>query len=294
LTEIRVHLGNVGSKLESYIDMEIWQQLIDVNDTRLYCERAGAGDALLLVHGGGGDRRFWDGQFEKLAETYDVVRYDLRGYGRSDDPVEGQAYRHADDLHGLMLALGISRADIAGFSLGCQVVVDAYTVYPELFRSIIAVGPFISGHTSPATDALFGAYIDCGEVFRRGGARAAAEGFVSIPAFNPAHMDLQAKTEIVGICRDYAWWWANHVDPMQNVQPVATEVLTNIQVPLLIVTAEYDAAACREVADLLEQHVRLNKRVDFTGATHFMLMEKPVEFNQALTQFISDVDRSGH
>ena len=274
--------------------MEVWQKLIDVNGTRLYCERAGAGDPLLLVHGGGGDRRFWDGQFEKLAETYDVVRYDLRGYGKSDNPVEGQAYRHADDLHGLMLALGISRADIAGFSLGCQVAVDAYTVYPELFRSIIAAGPFISGHTSPATDALFDAYIECGEIFRRDGARAAADAFVNIPAYNPAHMDLQVKTEISGICRDYRWWWANHADPMQNVQPVATELLPNIQVPMLIVTAEYDATACREVADLLEQHVKVTKRVDFAGATHFMLTEKPADFNRALTQFISDMDRSGH
>jgi pimeloyl-ACP methyl ester carboxylesterase len=275
--------------LEGNINMEIWQQLVDVNDTRLYCERAGTGDPLVLVHGGGGDRRYWDGQFEKLAETHDVVRYDLRGYGKSDNPVEGQAYRHEDDLHGLLMALGISRADIAGFSLGCQVVVDTYTVHPHLFRSIIAVGPFTSGHTSPATDALFGAYVECGEIFGRDGARAAAEGFVGIPAFNPAHIHSQAKTKILNICSDYSWWWASHADPMESVQPTAAALLKNIQVPLLTVTAEYDAAACREVADLLEQQVALNSRVDIAGATHFVLMEKPADFNRALTQFISEV-----
>jgi pimeloyl-ACP methyl ester carboxylesterase len=48
------------------------------------------------------------------------------------------------------------------------------------------------------------------------------------------------------------------------------------------------------VADLLEKHVQLNTRVDFAGASHFMLMEKPADFNRALTRFIIEVNRSGH
>jgi pimeloyl-ACP methyl ester carboxylesterase len=266
--------------------MKISQQMIDANGTRLYCERAGSGALLVLVHGGGGDMRYWDAQFTALATAYDVVRYDLRGFGKSDDPVEGEAYRHEDDLQALMEALGLADAHIAGFSLGCQIVVDAYTVHPNLFRSIIAVGPYVSGYGSSAADALFGAYIECGEIYGQEGADAAAVGFANIPAFNPAHMQPQAKAAIIDICRDYRWWWADHTDPMQGVAPVATEVLANISVPLLIVSADHDATVCQEVADLLEQHVPQNQRITIPAATHFMLMEKPAEFNEALTNFL--------
>jgi pimeloyl-ACP methyl ester carboxylesterase len=266
--------------------MDIWQKLVPVNDTNLYCERAGAGDALVLVHGGGGDRRYWDEQFLDLAQEFDVIRYDLRGYGESDLPVEGNAYRHEDDLRGLLLALGVSKADIAGYSLGCQIVVDTYTLYPELFRSIIAVGPYVSGYSSPASDSLFGGYAECAETFCNAGAPAAAKGFVSIPAFNPAHIHSEARAKVQGICGDYCWWWANHDDPMQSVSPLGVEALADINVPLLSVTAEYDAGVCREVAELLKRDVPDNKRLDIAGATHFMLLEKPAEFNKGLVDFL--------
>ncbi len=272
-----------------YTAMEILQQLVPVNDTRLYCERAGQGDALVLVHGGAGDRRYWDGQFPALAQQYDVIRYDLRGYGRSDSPVEGQAYRHEDDLHELLRTLGVARAHVAGYSLGCQIVVDAYTLYPQLFQSMIAVGPYISGHTSPAADALFGGYAECGTVFNRAGPRAAAEQFLSIPAFNPEQIHAGIRRELLTICSEYAWWWADHEDPLVPVSPVATEVLTQIQVPLLTITAEHDAAVCREVAVRLEQSVAGSRRVDLAGATHFMLMEQPAVFNRVLVEFIGQV-----
>jgi len=266
--------------------MDIWQKLVAVNDTHLYCERAGAGDVLLLVHGGGGDRRYWDEQFLHLAKEFDVIRYDLRGYGESDLPAEGIAYRHEDDLRDLMLALEVSKADIAGYSLGCQIVVDAYTLYPELFRSIIAVGPYVSGYSSPASAQLFGGYAGCAETFRDAGAIAAAASFVNIPAFNPARINPEVRSRVQNICEDYQWWWANHDDPMENVTPLAVSALADISVPLLCITSEYDAVVCREVAELLERDVVGHQRLDIAGASHFMLLEKPVEFNQGVIDFI--------
>lgn len=266
--------------------MDIWQKLIAVNDTHLFCERAGAGDVLVLVHGGGGDRRYWDEQFLYLAKEFDVIRYDLRGYGESDLPAEGMAYRHEDDLRGLLLVLEVSKAHIAGYSLGCQIVVDAYTLYPELFRSIIAVGPYVSGYSSPTSEQLFSGYAGCAETFCAAGALAAATSFVSIPAFNPTRINPEVRARVQGICEDYQWWWANHDDAMENVHPLAVSGLADISVPLLCVTSEHDAAVCREVAELLERDVAGCDRLDIAGASHFMLLEKPVEFNQGLADFL--------
>jgi pimeloyl-ACP methyl ester carboxylesterase len=75
---------------------------------------------------------------------------------------------------------------------------------------------------------------------------------------------------------------------LENVSPVATDVLTKIAVPTLTITAEFDAKACLEVADLLQQHVVRNERVDIAGASHFMLMENPDEVNRVLIDFLQD------
>jgi hypothetical protein len=55
----------------------------EVNGTRLYYEVAGTGDPIVLIHGNFGDRRYYDGQFEALARLHRVLRYDIRGYGKS-------------------------------------------------------------------------------------------------------------------------------------------------------------------------------------------------------------------
>src|SRR4030095_3666201 len=55
----------------------------EVNQTKLYYEIAGKGEPLILIHGSFGDRRFWDLQFYALSKKYKVLRYDLRGFGRS-------------------------------------------------------------------------------------------------------------------------------------------------------------------------------------------------------------------
>jgi 3-oxoadipate enol-lactonase len=267
--------------------------LANVNGTQLYFERAGSGDPLVLVHGGAGDLRYWDGQFLELARHYDVVRYDLRGYGKSATPIEGEPYRHEDDMHALLVELDITKAHIAGYSLGCQIVVDAYTLYPEHFRSLVAVGPYVSGYSSAATDALFGGYGRCGEMFAQTGAQGAAEHFIRIPAFNPEHIASQVQSRLLEICGEYSWWWADHADPLEPVQPVAVDVVADVRVPVLIISAEFDAAACREVADLLAAALPNSKRVDISAASHFMLMEKPGEFNAVVLDFLDSQVSSG-
>jgi 3-oxoadipate enol-lactonase len=62
---------------------------VEVPGGRLFYETAGSGPAVVLVHGGMWDRRMWDDQMEAFAEDHLVVRYDARGYGKSDLPTRG-------------------------------------------------------------------------------------------------------------------------------------------------------------------------------------------------------------
>ena len=53
---------------------------VEVNGAQLYYERAGAGPALLMIHAGIADCRMWDHEFASLADSYQTVRFDMRGY----------------------------------------------------------------------------------------------------------------------------------------------------------------------------------------------------------------------
>ena len=57
--------------------------IASVNGTKLYYEQAGQGPTLVFIHGFSLDSRMWDDQFETFARDYHVIRYDLRGFGRS-------------------------------------------------------------------------------------------------------------------------------------------------------------------------------------------------------------------
>ena len=75
-----------ASLAEETEEIQIETGYAEVNNTRLYYEVAGSGDAILLIHGNGGDRRHWDEQFEVFAKDYKVVRFDVRGFGKSAKP----------------------------------------------------------------------------------------------------------------------------------------------------------------------------------------------------------------
>src|SRR5512132_954532 len=86
----------------------------EVGGARIYYEVAGAGHPLILVHAGVADSRMWDRQFHVFAEHYVVIRYDLRGFGRTSIP-SGLFASH-EDLAGLLRYLHVERAHVVGLS----------------------------------------------------------------------------------------------------------------------------------------------------------------------------------
>src|SRR5262245_20465568 len=90
--------------------------IAEVNGAYLFYEVAGDGPAVVLIHAGIADSRMWDEQFEAFAQHFRVIRYDARGYGRSDMPTG--PFAHRDDLHGLLRSLGVERTALIGLSMG--------------------------------------------------------------------------------------------------------------------------------------------------------------------------------
>ena len=105
---------------------------LDVPNARLYYEVAGAGPAVVFVHGFTLDTRMWDDQWTVFGERYRVVRYDLRGFGRSE--AEPVPYSDLDDLLALLNCLDIERAHLVGLSMGGMVLVHFALTHPRRVR----------------------------------------------------------------------------------------------------------------------------------------------------------------
>jgi CubicO group peptidase (beta-lactamase class C family)/pimeloyl-ACP methyl ester carboxylesterase len=123
---------------------------------KLYVEERGVGEPVVFLHGHSFDRTQWDPQFDALSSRHRVIRYDLRGYGRSADPGEGEAFRHVDDLAGLLDDLGLPKAHLVGLSLGGFVVTDFLALHPgRVLSATMAGGDLfdVPGPSEPITAA---------------------------------------------------------------------------------------------------------------------------------------------
>src|SRR5688572_13031736 len=103
---------------------------LEMNDGKLYYETAGEGEPLVLSHAAFLDSRMFDAQWQALAEQFRVIRYDMRGFGKSSE-VQGPRCRR-DDLRQLLQQLGITRAHFIGTSMGGEIMLDLALEQPEL------------------------------------------------------------------------------------------------------------------------------------------------------------------
>lgn len=92
--------------------METQSGYFSRGSARLYYEVAGEGQPVVLLHAGVADSRQWNNEFKALAGSYRVLRYDLRGYGKSE-PVAGE-FSHLADLLALLDHLHFDLPAMAG------------------------------------------------------------------------------------------------------------------------------------------------------------------------------------
>jgi pimeloyl-ACP methyl ester carboxylesterase len=100
---------------------------------------SGAGAPLILLHGFSGNYSRWGRAAELLARSRRVITYDLRGHAESAK-APGLDYSfdaHVEDLAGLMDALGVERATVAGHSMGGMVAQHFALKYPERVEKLV-------------------------------------------------------------------------------------------------------------------------------------------------------------
>ncbi|WP_031077424.1 alpha/beta fold hydrolase [Streptomyces sp. NRRL WC-3742] len=130
---------------------EIKHSEVEVNGVRLHIAEQGEGPLVLLLHGFPESWYSWRHQFAPLAEAgYRVVAPDQRGYARSEQPEQIDAYtllHLLGDVAGLINALGAEQAVVIGHDWGAPVAWSAAALRPDLVRGVagLSVPPLPAG-----------------------------------------------------------------------------------------------------------------------------------------------------
>ncbi len=256
--------------------------MAEVAEPLLYYEECGSGEPVVLIHGGQLDCRMWDDQFRKFAQRYRVIRYDVRGYGKSEMP--SRPYADEKDLLGLLDFLHIDRAHLVGLSLGGRIAIDFAVRYPQRVKSLVLAGPGLSGYQWAADEAQRGEHID--KAARDESAEAAAALWLKDPYMAPAMENPQLVPRLRRLAMENARCWL--INPMlgRALVPPAIKRLGEIRAPTLIIVGDRDVPDIQAIVKLLEKGIRGARKVVIAGSGHMVNMEKPRAFNRAVLEFL--------
>jgi len=259
--------------------------LTQVNGVELYFDDVGAGPVVVLVHAGISDSRMWDAQVESLASTYRVLRYDLRGFGRSGAPPG--AYAHWRDLLALLDERGIDQAHLVGVSIGSSAVASLALEQPQrvLSLSLVAAG-FAASGPSPALQQY---WTDEEAALTRGDMEAAIEVNLALWVYGPRRAADQVQPDFRQRARDLlAFNLARGEIEGEQVplEPPLRERLAELRAPTLLVYGDQDVDDVLESGERLYQALPDVRRSILAGTAHLPSLELPAAFNAILLEFL--------
>jgi 3-oxoadipate enol-lactonase len=266
------------------------KSMLQVNDTHLYHEEAGDGPAVVLIHGFTLDTRMWDDQFLPLAQGFRVIRYDLRGFGRSAVPTDAP-YFHVEDLRALLDELEIQQAHLVGLSKGGGVALDFALTYPQRALSLALIDTVLGGFSWSAEGSARDAQV--WEAARAGGIPAAKASWLAHPLFAPALRQPAVAARLTQIIADYSGWHFVNANPEQSLTPPAAQRLPELHLPVLAIVGEHDLPDFVQITERIGRETPHARMLVAPGAGHMANMEAPAVVTQALLDFLHAVVGQG-
>jgi pimeloyl-ACP methyl ester carboxylesterase len=258
----------------------------EINSARIYYQAAGSGEPVVFVHGFTLDTRMWDDQVEAFSRDFEVIRYDVRGFGRSGSGTS-EPFSSVDDLKALLDQLGYRAAHVVGLSMGGGIATSFAAVYPEATRSLVPVDANLWGYRF--SDEWNQSFSSIGRAAVEAGVEAAKDRWLAHPLFAPANARPDVAARLRAIVGDYSGWhWLNR-DGERGLSPPTIEHMSGMRVPTLVVVGELDLPDFLAIADRLSASIPHARKVVLPGVGHMSNMEDSVAFNAAVLDFLRSV-----
>lgn len=242
------------------------QGFVDHDGARIWYASYGAGNPVILLHGGLGHSGNWGYQVPALvAAGHRVVVIDSRGHGRSTR--DGRPFSYdlmAADVLAVMDWAGVERAALAGWSDGAIIALILADKAPERVTGVF----FFACKMDPSGN----------------------KPFEPTPALKRCFSRHTKDFAALSATPDKFKEFVEAVALMQRTQPnYSAADLARIRVPVRIVQAEHDEFIKPEHAPYLARVLPNATLSILPGVSHFAPLQRPAQFNAAVNDFLATV-----
>jgi len=259
-----------------------------VNNALIYYEIGGKGMPFVMIHAGVADSRQWNNEFDHFSPRFRVLRYDLRGYGKSE-PVVGE-YSHLQDLTALLDHLDIDLPLIVmGCSMGGGLAMDYALTQPSKVQALIMVDAGPGGlKLEVPTPAKFE---EAEQAYNAGDLDRVAEletqiwfdGMGRTPEqVSPAMRKLAYAMNRNALSHD-----AKRLGKrLPDTQVPAVARLAELRPPVLVIVGVHDTPYILAAADYMVEKLPSARKVILDDAAHLPNLDHPEQFQRVVTEFL--------
>jgi len=264
--------------------------MLEIGNARIFYETAGKGLPIVFIHAGVADSRQWNNEFCSFSENHTVVRYDMRGFGKSE-PVDGE-FSHLDDLTKLLEHLNLDEPPILiGCSMGGGTALDYALREPDKVRALVLVDSAPSGLQidlpTPPKFSLVEEAEKAGdlELVSELETQIWFDGDRPTESIDQKMRQLAYDMNLIALRNDAKELGTR----LPNSKIPAVERLSELQMPVLAIVGENDIPYAHAAADVMGTHISNYRRVTIANAAHLPNMDQPVEFEKVLVNFLEAV-----
>jgi len=256
---------------------------VKANGIQLNYTVEGVGPWVVFSHSLACDLSMWDEQVAALKGAFKVLRFDTRGHGGSDAPAGAYGLEQlADDLHGLLAALGVTRPHFVGLSMGGMIGMTYALKYPGTFKSLalcdtssrmpVEARPIWEERIKTATQSGMEPLVE--PTLKRW----FTEPFL---ARKPPVVERVARMIRSTPALGYAG--CCHAIPKIDL----TDKLKAIACPTRVIVGEQDVGTPVAMSRAIQEAIPGADLVILPSASHLSNLEQPAGFNQALQEFFA-------
>jgi pimeloyl-ACP methyl ester carboxylesterase len=265
-------------------------KFITVDGGNLWYEECGAADHgtnVVLLHDGLVDSVTWDAVWAPLCEKYRVVRYDRRGYGRSD-PAKAPFVPEVD-LYKIMREVHMDRAIIVGNSSGGGLALDFAIAHPEMVQGLFLIGPVVHGMASSDYFNERGAK-NSAPMVEHGDAKAAATNWSEDRFIIGGQAPVARKQLYDALVANPQVLTAGGALEIRPSPSTVTR-LSEIHVPTLILVGEDDIGDVFAYSGAIEAAVPLASFEVMKHTGHLIQIQRPAELVARFNKFVAMAER---
>ena len=263
---------------------------LNVDGARIHYVVAGAGPAVVLIHGWALNLREWTDQIAALSPRYRVIAFDRRGFGKSTGTADASA--DAGAIRALLDTLGIRSAILVGHSVGANIAQAFMVAMPERVNALVLYGGsppqgFAGRGATPPNNGR-------GAIARQYGIDSLMRATLSQPQFLPGPNRTPAmNARLDSILEAYSGRDLLDERAPSRAFPLATlDQVRAWRVPMLFISGEHETPLWHTMSDSLVRLMPNARKIVIRGGGHGVHFDEPQRFNAALLAFLDSVSRA--